>query len=82
MTVRRIEEVERFDIVDDEDGYETTIVVTRNIIDARSMNSDAEIPSRLKDYMTTDGHHVNVKGDDEFEVLDPMGPLIVRRVAE
>ena len=83
MRRKRLVEIERFDIVDDTDGYETTIVVLQTETDASSMDGyHPPIRSRLKDYRTIDGHHVNVKGDDEFEVLGGIDTRTMRRVEQ
>jgi hypothetical protein len=64
-----------------DDGREVTIVVYQNYIIVRATLTEPE--ERIegqRESRTTDGRDANRKSDTEFEVLDPDGPFIVRRI--
>lgn len=81
MTSKREVVTERFDVVGvDDDSYRKTVVVLQTETDAKSMDGyHPPIRSKGKDYQTSDGCHVNCKGDGTFEVLDGIDTRIMRR---
>jgi len=76
--------VESFKARSDDGKYETTIVITRSVKDARSHdNPDAAIPG-LKSALTVNGYRCNFIEDGVFKVVnDPRRPgVVVRRVTD
>ena len=79
MIVKRTELVDQFTARAD-NGDEFLIYVYQHYNDAGTLqNPNAEMPG-LKELMTSDGRHVNVKGKDIYEILDVDGPIPVRRI--
>lgn len=82
MAAKERREIDRFVARSDDGAYETTIIVYQEIIaDTAFGPRHVALPSTA-DYRTIDDYDVNVKGNDEFEIVnDPLHPaMIVRRV--
>lgn len=84
MSVKETREIERFDARSDDGEYETTIIIYQNFIDVGTRENPNAVAPGLKEARTIDGYAVNVKGDDEFEIVnDPLHPgMIVRRIKQ
>lgn len=85
MTETELREVDRFLARSDDGAYETEIVVMREFLLVRSMESPGPRHIRgLKEARTIDGFACNCIDDDTFEVVnDSLHPnVIVRRVKE
>lgn len=74
-------EIERFAAVSD-DGYETTIVIYQDFVDAGTRGNPHAVIPGLKEARTISGFACNPVDDDTFQIVnDPLhSDLIVRRV--
>jgi hypothetical protein len=81
-SVKETREIERFDARSNNGEYETTIIVYQDFIDAGTMQDPNAVVLGMKEARTPDGYGVNVKGDDEHEIVnDPLHPaMIVQKI--
>ena len=77
MSLREKQLIDEFDVRSD-DGYETTILVYQDILDAGHMGDPHATIAGMKEAWTADGHRCNRMDDDTFQVVS--SGLVVRRV--
>lgn len=76
MTILRHDETDRFR-VRDEDGNEYEVVQRTEILDDRTSGDPHGTIRGLRNHTTTDGRHVNVRGD-RYEILtDGIEPTVM-----
>lgn len=75
---KRWEEIDRFETID-EDGDKNTVVCYQRVIETRKLDgSISAIRSRLKEYRTVSGAHVNALDSETFKIVET--DQIVRKI--